>query len=135
MQTASQVPGFSFAPPALINKQSNGLITASFIIGLILILPTLFVLGMNIFGARITLQTGFNILIIRTLVSIIAGMIGLIGLFIGSIGSAQMMYQPGLRPYSQAFAGVVLCFAASSYLLISWVSSSANLFAQFIYYR
>jgi hypothetical protein len=133
MQTASQISSFSVAPPPLIKKQSNGLITASFIIGLILILPILFILVINIFGTRIQLQTGSNIIVIRELVTMIAGTIGLIGLFIGSIGSAQMMCRPGLRPYFQAIAGIVLCFAAFSYLFIGWAGSSAYLFARLIY--
>ena len=137
MQTAAQVPNIPVPvppPPIIPKRQSNKLVTTSFVMGLIVFLPILFIILMNITGNRIQLLTGIHVPTWRALVIFIFGFLGLIGLFIGSIGFVKMISTPqDKRPYFKAISGIVLCFAAFFYLLMSMMISFGNIFASLVF--
>ena len=113
MQTAAQIPQ-AFPPPQL-EKKSNPMVTTSFIIGLLLIIPLIFTPIAGIISTRIQFETGIPLYQIRYVIIFIMGIVGLIGLFAAVIGITQMKLTMETHPIGKAIIGFTLCFTAFSY--------------------
>lgn len=133
MSTASQVFETPPVPPVPVSEKTNKSVIAGFVIGLVVLLPSLFILCLNIFGTRLQFLSGMNFALIRSLLSLDSGMLGLLGLFIGVIGFVQMVSKPGRRQYFLSITGMTLCFCAFFYLLVQIVISYSNLLANFLF--
>lgn len=133
MPTASQVSEVPTMTPLPVREKTNKSVVAGFIFGMIVLLPTLLILFLNISGNRIQFLSGVNFSLIKALLSLDFGMVGLLGLFIGVIGFVQMVSRPGARRYFLSIAGMTLCFGAFFYLLVQIVTSYTSLLANFLY--
>lgn len=133
MPTASQVSEVPTMTPLPVREKTNKSVVAGFIFGMIVLLPTLLILFLNISGNRIQFLSGVNFSLIKALLSLDFGMVGLLGLFISVIGFVQMVSRPGVRRYFLSIAGMTLCFGAFFYLLVQIVTSYTSLLANFLY--
>lgn len=131
MQNASQVPQppqqpiytpYIQTPYIPAHKKSNGLITASFTIGLIL-----FILGLintafsNWLPYLFTRRYGWSIANYGVFTSLLGLLVffipGLIGFILGIVGFRRMIKENPPHKYFIAVAGIVLCFGPALWVV------------------
>ena len=140
MQTAAQVEQYPVYPAQSGKKKSNGLVKASFIIGLILLVLGVLNTGFfNIFLQSLihkgTLPAGQYGIIAGVISIVVFGIPGILGLILGIIGFRKMIKEPPPYDYLTAVAGIGLCLMYSIGLFMNLIAVFANLIFGPLLYR
>ncbi len=132
MQTTPPLPSTPSHPYQNPPKKSNGLITASFIIGIVLLVLNLVYSSINPYLLRSLLARNLKtsaIVVITMTISVFFGFIGLLGLLLGILGFRQLVRgQPPIK-YFLAVSGIALCFHSA----LSILGVLANLISSFLF--
>lgn len=128
MQTAPPAPPMSSYPYPNPPKKSNGLITASFIIGIVLLVLNL--VYSSIIQSILARNLRYTaIAIISMTISVFFGFIGLLGLLLGILGFRRLVREQPPLKYFLAVSGIALCFHSA----LSILGVLANLISSFLF--